>query len=194
MPFFTTGMIGYIEGSVISKDEKSLVIITGGVGYRVFTSNESIAKNPKSLSLFTHLAVRENALDLYGFESKEELSFFELLLTIPGIGPKSALSILNMAHVDTLRSAIGSGDVSYLTKVSGIGRKTAEKIILELKDKIGEIAKEENISMKETSDAILALVSLGYSERDVRETLKQIGKNELSTEELIKEALKNLGK
>ena len=171
-----------------------MVIITRGVGNRVFTSNESIAKNPKSLSLFTHLAVRENALDLYGFESKEELSFFELLLTIPGIGPKSALSILNMAHVDTLRSAIGSGDVSYLTKVSGIGRKTAEKIILELKDKIGEIAKEENISMKETSDAILALVSLGYSERDVRETLKQIGKNELSTEELIKEALKNLGK
>ncbi len=186
-------MIGYIEGPVVSKDEKSLVILTSGIGYRVFTTNETISKNGKEVAFFTHLAVRENALDLYGFESKEELSFFEMLLTIPGIGPKSALSILNMAHVDTLRSAIGSGDVGYLTKVSGIGRKTAEKIVLELRDKIGDIAKEENLSMKETGDAILALVSLGYSERDVRETLKKVGKNELSTEELIKEALKQLG-
>lgn len=187
-------MIAYIEGPVISKSEKNLVVQTGGIGYRVFTTNETIAQNPSSISLFTYLAVRENALDLYGFESKEELAFFELLLTIPGIGPKSALSILNVAHVETLRRAIGGGDVAYLTKVSGIGKKTAEKIILELKDKIGTIEQEDKTAFKETSDALLALLALGYNEREVREALKEINLPDAGVHQLVKAALKFLGK
>jgi Holliday junction DNA helicase RuvA len=194
-------MIAYIEGVILDIEEKSFIILSGSIGYRVFStpSNLNGVKKGEKISLHTYLAVRENALDLYGFKEKEELSFFELLITISGIGPKSALSILGVTTTESLHSAIISGDTGYLTKVSGIGRKTAEKIVLELKDKIDSIqtkvgSTHSSESLKEESDALLALMSLGYGEREAREALKDVSKDGVNTSNIVREALKILSK
>ena len=116
-----------------------------------------------------------------------------MLITISGIGPKSALGILSVAPVDTLRRAISSGDTSYLTKVSGIGRKNAEKIVVELRDKLGAIDANAGGTLREEVDALSALEALGYSAREAREALKAVGNNAISTQEKLKAALKSLG-
>lgn len=187
-------MIAYISGKVLEATEKSLIVVTGGLGYKLYTTSTNInaVKTGENVEFFTYLAVRENALDLYGFADKQELSFFELLITIPGIGPKSAIGILNVTTIESLRSAIVSGDTGYLTKVSGIGRKTAEKIVLELREKVDGIGTSDGTSIKEESDALLALMSLGYNERDSRDALKEISKTGSSTSDIVKEALKKL--
>src|SRR3989338_802352 len=131
-------MISFLEGNVKAARGTYLLVMVGGVGYKVAVLKETLArtKTGADISLWTYLAVREDALDLYGFLHEEELRFFELLLTVSGIGPKSALAVLDIASVETLRSAISAGNAGYLTTVSGIGKKTAEKIMLELKDKV----------------------------------------------------------
>jgi Holliday junction DNA helicase RuvA len=181
-------MIGYLRGKTIRQDIKSILLDVNGVGYKVFTNGAGLdSKN--EIELFTYLAVRENALDLYGFATKDELEFFELLLTVSGIGPKSAMAILSVASIATLKTAISTEDSGHLTKVSGIGKKNAEKIVLELKDKIGTYVFDGKIESHD-SDAIEALKALGYSEKESREALKKAeGKN---TEEKIKSALKRL--
>src|ERR1043166_246477 len=128
-------MYGYIEGEIKSLRPAHCVVLVGGIGYKVFTTKDALLRyTPGSRAQFwTHLAVREDAHDLYGFALEEELRFFELLLTVSGIGPKSALAILDTVSIGTLRSAIAQNRAEYLTKVSGIGKKTAEKIVLELK-------------------------------------------------------------
>ncbi|HQC46318.1 MAG TPA: Holliday junction ATP-dependent DNA helicase RuvA, partial [Candidatus Paceibacterota bacterium] len=125
-------MIAKIEGQISYVGNRFLIVDVSGVGYKLFVTNEaiSLSKVEESIKLWVHTAVRENSIDLYGFLDIEELSFFELLLDVSGIGPKSALSTLSVAPVSTLRKAIASGDTTYLNKVSGIGRKTAEKIII----------------------------------------------------------------
>ncbi len=155
----------------------------------------SKAKKDKRISLWTHLAVRENALDLYGFEHLNELNFFEMLIDISGIGPKSALGIVSIESIDTLKKAIASGDTSYLTKVSGIGRKTAEKIIIELRDKLVAHKEEAgSTTLRTESDALEALKSLGYSNSEARDALKQVSADTEGTSARVKEALKILGK
>jgi Holliday junction DNA helicase RuvA len=131
-------MIARIEGTIIHTTDKFFVIDVSGVGYKVFITTDTVGAYGMgdAVALWTYTAVRENSLDLYGFGSIDELSFFELLLDVSGIGPKSALSILTVASIDTLKKAIATGDTSYLNKVSGIGRKTADKIVLELRDKL----------------------------------------------------------
>ena len=163
------------------------------MGYKIFVS-ASVNKNldnGKEARLWTHLHVREDAMELYGFLHQAELEFFEMLISISGIGPKSALGVLAMAPVDTLKRAISSGDTSYLTKVSGIGRKTAEKIILELKDKMGfgkaSLAGEE---LKDDSDILDALISLGYSQKEAREMIQKIPQDIKGRDKRLKEALK----
>src|SRR3989338_10665102 len=135
----TYPMIGHLKGIVSAVRQGYAIISAGGVGYKVFATRELLLalKQDTEAVIWTHLAVRESILDLYGFSSEEELRLFELLLTVSGIGPKSALAILDIASVETLRSAVSAGNASYLTKVSGIGKKTAEKIVLELRDKVG---------------------------------------------------------
>src|SRR5689334_3135332 len=132
-------MIGHLTGTVFEKELGAVILDVGGVGYRVHVSNATFAALPaetgSSVSLYTYMAVRETSMELYGFADKEELALFELLINVSGIGPKSGLAILSLANAATLTTAIAKNDVSYLTKVSGIGKKTAEKIILELKDK-----------------------------------------------------------
>lgn len=204
-------MISYLRGSVIKKTDRAVVLEVGGIGYRVFVTEATRESLPVGgeIALWTHLAVREDSHDLYGFTDEETLGFFELLISISGIGPRSALNILNIVTPRTLRQAVSSGDTSYLTKVSGIGRKIAEKIVIELKDKFeahdtGDSYSSEH--MRVDSDALEALKSLGYPEREAREALKKIAsENEkdgkgsthagvtMSASEKVKRALKNLG-
>ena len=185
-------MIGHIEGKILAKDARHVVVDVGGIGYKVFIMASSVAKAKEGerAKFWTHLHVREDAMDLYGFIEKAELKFFENLISVSGIGPKSALGILSLAPTATLLRAISSGDTSYLTKVSGIGRKTAEKIVLELKDKFG---KENGVFKTETeydSDVLDALLSLGYTQKEAREMVQKIPKEIKGRENRLKEALK----
>jgi Holliday junction DNA helicase RuvA len=183
-------MISYIKGTVIYIDLKYLVLEVNGIGYKIYTTTEYLSTSiGTELSFWIHMVVREDAQDLYGFPTREGVNFFELLITISGIGPKSALGILNAASVETIQSAIQSGDTSHLTKVSGIGKKNAEKIVLELKDKIETI---EGLKHNNDSDALEALHSLGYSHQEAREALKKLDKSITDTGAKVKAALKIL--
>ncbi|MEK7128644.1 MAG: Holliday junction branch migration protein RuvA [Patescibacteria group bacterium] len=194
-------MIGSIKGKIILKTEKFLIVEAGGIGYKVSVSQDTISRlaprkssgqNDTVVSFWIHTHVREDALDLYGFLDRAELEFFEMLINISGIGPKGALAILGVASLQTLRKAIGTGDISYLTKISGIGKKTAEKIVIELRDKMEKAAGEtDGGSMQGELDALEALRSLGYSQNESREALKKVDAD-LDTNKKIKEALKIL--
>lgn len=187
-------MIASVSGVVRYKDFNHLIVDVSGIGYRVAVTTDvsSEATLSQPIFLWTYLAVRETALDLYGFPEKESLEVFELLITISGIGPKTALGIMNVASPATLRQAVGSGDSSYLTRVSGIGKKNAEKIVLELKDKLAFTAEERGVSASAEGDALEALVSLGYNERDAREALKKVSKDTKDAGARVKAALKLL--
>src|SRR3989344_9347935 len=187
-------MIASLSGTVRHKDLNTLIIDVAGVGYKVLVPMEvALAIVPSSpIFLWTHQAVRETSLDLFGFLEREMLEIFELLITISGIGPKTALGILNVATPATLRQAVASGDTSYLTKVSGIGKKNAEKIVLELKDKLKVSKDDTSVDTRSEGDALEALVSLGYSERDARESLKKVPKEIEGAGERVKAALKLL--
>lgn len=188
-------MISKIEGTVWDIKDKFITVGIGGIGFKVFTTTETkeIYHKGKEISLNTHLVVKEDALDLYGFTTEEELSFFEMLISISGIGPKTALNVLNISTISSLKRAVTTNDISHLTKVSGIGKKVAEKIVLELKDKV-ESNDENDITLRDELDAVEALKALGYSQRESREALKEVEKNITKTGDRIKEALKILGK
>ncbi|MFZ2149970.1 MAG: Holliday junction branch migration protein RuvA [Minisyncoccia bacterium] len=186
-------MIGSLRGKITLKTDKFVIVEAGGVGYKVSVSPDTLSKVSKTgdeVFLLIHTHVREDSLDLYGFLASEELNFFEMLLNVSGIGPRSALAILGIATIETLRRAIGTGDTSYLTKISGIGRKTAEKIVIELRDKIGE--EKGGASLQGELDALEALKSLGYSQNEARDALKKTSP-EATTNVKIREALKILG-
>ncbi|MSU55447.1 MAG: Holliday junction branch migration protein RuvA [Candidatus Taylorbacteria bacterium] len=193
-------MISHLTGSVIHTDERFAVIETSGVGYKVFMTPETLhsLQNKKggTANVWTYLAVRENALDLYGFIEKSELDFFELLVShVSGVGPKTALGILSVTTIKNLRQAIGTSDTSHLTKISGIGKKVAEKIVMELRDKIDFLESEKDTGeMRDESDAIEGLKALGYAEREAREALKKLPKEISRPSDKIKQALKLLGK
>lgn len=196
--YLHTYMIIQLAGLVKFKTEKFVILDVNGVGYKVFVSFETLKSVPKKgeeVLLWTHLAVRENAMDIYGFFNYAELEFFEQLIQVSGIGPKSALSILAVAPLDTLRRAISTGETSYLTKVSGIGRRIAEKIVVELKDKLDAIGLDVNSEgMKDGEDALEALRSLGYSPREGREAIKKVSQDLRGVENIVKEALRNINK
>lgn len=189
-------MIALLQGKIELKTDKFVILNVKGVGYKVFCSGPTLKKLDKKAEktkLFIHLYPRENLLDLYGFLSFEELEFFEILISVSGIGPKAALSVMMLAPVKTLKQAIASGQKTLLTKVSGIGQRTAERIILELKDKVfAPVADIQRLGSD--SEAIDALVSLGYTNHQAREALKQVPAKIKGVENKIKEALKILGK
>ncbi len=188
-------MISQLTGEINHQDINYIILNVSGIGYKIFITAETVqsleTNNQGEIKFWTHLAVRENSLDLYGFLEKQDLDFFEMLITISGIGPKTALGILNVATVETLISAISTKDTSYLTKVSGIGQKNAEKIILELKNKITNI-ESDNPNIKNDVDVIEALKTLGYSNKDAVTALKSIDKSIIDVSEKIKEAIKFL--
>lgn len=189
-------MISHLTGTVLSRTDKYLIIDVAGVGYKVHATPDTLSKMTASnqASLFTYMAVRETAMELYGFTSADELSFFEMLLDVSGIGPKGALAIVAVGSIANLKSAIASGDTSYLNKVSGIGKKTAEKIIIELRDKLAEHKDAHGASTKSEGDALEALRSLGYSQQEARDALKEVASEVTDTSARVKEALKILGK
>ncbi len=194
---YSIHMISQLFGTIIHKDERYMVLDVNGVGYKVFASGDTIDKSPvtEPIRIWTHMVVREDALDLYGFPSKEDIEFFEMLIGISGIGPKSALSILNLATIPTLKKAIATADSGYLTKVSGIGKKNAEKIVLELKDKLVFTTEEDgSASRSYEGDSLEALKALGYNEREARDALKKVPKEITDTSECVKQALKILSK
>jgi len=191
-------MIGSIKGKIILKKDKFVIVDVDKIGYKIYISSDTLErltrptiKPDELVSFWTHLHIKEDAQDLYGFLEYEELEFFELLIGVSGIGPKGALTILSVAPIEILKKAIGTGDTSYLTKISGIGRKTAEKMVIELRDKVGK--ENGSGSMQQEIDIMEALKSLGYSQNEVREALKKIS-NEMDLNTKIKEALKILGK
>lgn len=194
-------MIGHIEGTILHKEERSLILATGGttggVGYMLFVTPETAAQGSigAAMRLWTHLSVKENALELYGFPQREELALFRLLIGISGIGPKSALNILSLADTETLLHAIARGDGTYLTKVSGIGKKLAEKIVLELKDKAVGLAPHDDAPRAE-DEALEALEALGYAARDTRTIVRALAKDEATyptAQDIIRKALQTLG-
>lgn len=197
-------MIRRISGIVVDAAPSELVIDVAGVGYLVYVTPKTTGEINEHILLHTHQAIRENSSDLYGFASKEELAFFELLLTLPKIGPKSALQILSQADTSLLQNAIISQDSSHLSKMSGISKKTAEKIVLGLKDAFDTIEYQYHDdgttsfkgSAAYASDAIDALITLGYPQADARKVIQDLiaKKPEITnTNDAIKEALKTLG-
>jgi holliday junction DNA helicase RuvA len=187
-------MISHLKGIVIDKEERTLVIDVNGVGYKVFATGDTLqtAKEGGSISLWTHHAVREDSQTLYGFKDKDDKNFFELLISISGIGPKTALGILSVTTAQNIRRAVSSGDTSHLTKVSGIGKKIADKIVLELKGKFD--ADDSGVSLRDEVDALEALKALGFGHKEAREALKEVDPTITDTGNRVKRALKILGK
>lgn len=194
-------MIGFIRGKIIDKKPTKVLIDVSGVGYLVNISISTFEKiaDTEEVSLFTYLNVKEDALDLFGFYSMNEKEMFELLISVSGIGPKSAQSILSGIQIADLKEALTTGNVARLISIPGIGRKTAERLMIELRDKVDSIGELNEMGSGSAAsnvrnDAIAALVNLGYnqkvSERIVRAILDL--KPTSTIEDLIREALANL--
>lgn len=189
-------MIRLLSGSVHSMSARSAIIVTeGGVGYQVFVTKQTTLATGQDVWLFTHLAVRETALDLYGFQTELDLLFFELLLTIPKIGPKSALQILDQATISLMCESINQNDAGRLSKLSGIGKKTAEKIVQELSGKIELFTLPTNVQSPDINphyqDAFDTLITLGYNPNNIRQALEGI-EGAASTSDLVKRALRDI--
>ena len=197
-------MIYSLNGKLVLTDLTGAVIDVGGVGFKCLCSMRTLSKLPsvgKECFLLTFLNVREDAMELYGFCDKTELDCFKLLIEVKGIGPKAAMSILSTLSPDKLALAVASKDFKAIQAAPGIGKKSAEMVILELKDKLGSLDVEDVDVITDISDgggasakkdALEALVSLGYSQSEASKALSKADPS-LSTEEFIKFALKNLG-
>lgn len=193
-------MIAYLQGILSEKRPTQAVIDVNGVGYSAFVPLSTYQKLPEigeKVRLLTHTHVREDAFVLYGFATREERELFELLLGVNGIGPKSALMVLSSISIDQFQHCILQEDLSLLTKISGIGKKTAQRLIVELKEKLqkSEALSAESIKLKtgdNTADeALAALLSLGYDRGEAREALQRVTseKKKMSAAELVKKAL-----
>lgn len=188
-------MFGHITGKIFDLRGTRAIVKAGGIGFIAHSTPSYLAKlkTGQEASFWTHTAVRENDISLYGFETEEELRVFELLITVSGVGPKSGLAILSVAGVKSIEEAVATSDTSSLTKISGIGRKTAEKIVLELNGKLITTRKGDTRA-GEDIDVFDALKSLGYRDREIQEIIKKLPKELDGTNAKIKYALKNLGK
>lgn len=198
-------MLAYVKGTLEIKTKGYIVVETGGIGYKIFMPESTIEKLGslgEQIKIFTFMRVREDDVSLYGFLSNEELTMFELLISVGGIGAKSAISILSNIAPSKFAMAVISDDVGTLKKLPGIGAKTAQRIILELKDKIKteDAVNDTNIKEKKSielnqnaKDAVEALQVLGYSRKDIENELSKIDITDLLVEDIIKLGLKNLG-
>lgn len=200
-------MIASLRGAVIELGSDHVVVDAGGVGYLVRITTNTRARLPESgheVKLFTHYAVREDGVALYGFFTREERALFELLLTVGGIGPKGALAILSGSDPVSFSLAVANGDVAYLTRVPGVGKKTAQRLLLELKDKLGEWLPQDRLSaVVETAatdapvsgrdEAVQALTALGFPQNEAAQAVaraqRELGEDAVA-EELIRSALK----
>ncbi|EHK2326511.1 Holliday junction branch migration protein RuvA [Clostridium perfringens] len=199
-------MYEYIRGQFQGISKEYVVIELNNIGYRIFTSGNTMSNMPKvgdEVLLYLEQIVREDFIGLYGFTTKEELEMFKLLLSINGVGAKAALSLLSISTVNNLKYAIMMGDEKHITRAPGIGKKTAQRIILELKDKLkpDELTSEEGQLIEGINDnsdysfnineTLSALMALGYTEKEAQKALEKVDKT-LSIENMIKESLKLL--
>lgn len=186
-------MIGKLKGSLVEVDNNiGLIETAGGVFYNVFLTPAIISnhKIESAIEVYTYLQVRDDALVLFGFETKKESDFFKLLLTVSGVGPKTAYNVISHVSLDTLVSLVKSNDISGFTQVPGLGKKTSQKIILELSSKLkSEFDMSKMVLTDEDKTAVEALISLGYTSNDARKLVSKLPKD-LTVEQKIKEALK----
>lgn len=187
-----------IIGQVVTIKKGFLHILTQtGIGYKVNITNSFLCDlcEGQEIKIYTYLKVSENALDLYGFKTLEDKEFFEMLISVKGIGPKGALNILGLGSILEIKKAINRGDVNYLTQVSGIGKKTAERLVVELKNKT-QSNEEEMIFAKGNvlGEVVDGLVTMGYSREEAREAIKGIENIDKTTEELMKIVLKSFSR
>jgi holliday junction DNA helicase RuvA len=199
-------MFAYIKGSLTYKHNEYVVVEANGVGYKISTALstiETIGTVGSEVKVFTHLYVREDIMNLYGFITQEELGMFELLLTVSGIGPKAAISLISSVSSSKFALAVITDDIKTLTKAQGVGNKVAQRIILELKDKIkkeqltsGSITKEDiyiaNRDNSRTSEAISALMVLGYTPLEASRAVSAVYSEDMDLESVIKSALRGL--
>lgn len=191
-------MIAYLRGQIINKASGYVIVEVNGLGYQVFIG-ENLGNELKAnteVELYTHHQVREEANDLYGFKTIDDLSLFELLLSVSGVGPKSALGVLSLASADDIKEAIVRGDADLLTKVAGIGKKTAERLVLELKNKVMRVSSGTSLepAILGSSDELDALMSLGYSLSEARTALNAVSSEVIDSGERVKAALKKMAK
>lgn len=200
-------MFYYLNGTLAMTDMSTAVIDCGGVGYRLTISGSTLGhlsgKTGENVKLYTHLAVREDDIELFGFFSLEELSAFRMLISVSGVGPKAAMSVLSLLSPEKFAIAVSSGDTKGLSKAPGVGAKTAARIVLELKDKISKEIKTETSAgddiVTETDssklgDAMNTLMVLGYTRSEAMTALKKVNIESLSLEDIIRESLKLLMK
>ena len=187
-------MIAYIQGKLIGKSESYVVVQAGGIGYKIFVPGSVLEREIHSeIELHTYMQVREDAMNLYGFLTRPELATFELLISVSGVGPKMALSILSAGDPSYIQNAIVSQDVTVFTGISGVGRKTAERIIVELKEKMGALMPVSTGGMGTAGEVVAALESLGYSQKEIRDAITVIDRSN-SVEDQIRQALKALSR
>ncbi len=199
-------MIALLRGKIIYKSPTEIVLDVNGIGYSVLISLSTFSALEEAeteIQLFTHLHVREDAMLLYGFATESEREMFKMLIGISGIGPKMAQGILSGMSADEFRNAILSENISSLTAISGVGKKTAERLVMELRDKLGKIETSSPIAISTQSssirsEALLALTSLGFARYDaeqvIRNIIKETGTEQLPLEEIIRRALRSAGK
>lgn len=202
-------MISYVRGELTAVEKDKVIVDVGGVGYGVFMPEASMGMLPQmgeEIKLHTYLNVREDAMQLFGFLTRDDLEVFRLLIGVSGIGPKGGLSILSKLTADDLRFAVLSGDAKAISSAPGIGKKTAEKVIIELKDKLDleEMLEPKDISLSAESvggglageiqtEAVQALVALGYGSTESLRAVKKVDLEQAKTvEDVLKQALKNL--
>lgn len=197
-------MIYNISGTITYVGDQFLVVECSGIGFKCFSSLntlKSVGRTGEKINLFTYLCVKEDALDLFGFATEEELSFFKLLITVSGVGPKAAVAVLSELEPSRLALAIASGDVKSITRANGVGKKTAERIVLELKDKVANVASSNDmqsvasaaavVEESAAGEAVAALVALGFNKSDAAVVVGAMDKS-LSADEMIRLGLRQL--
>lgn len=189
-------MIAYLKGKIFKKLNKSILLLVDNIGYEIYLTEKEVTKTnlEEEATYFIFSYIKEDAFDLYGFVSLEELDFFKKLISVSGVGPKSALNVLALAEIEELKRAITSGDANMLQQVSGIGKKTAERLVVELKEKFISDLSDQIIVSNIDQQAVDALVSLGYKEIEAKEVLKSMPPSEADLGSRIKEALQYINK
>lgn len=199
-------MISYLHGELAAVEKDKAIVEVSGIGYGVFMSGQALALLPPvgtKMKIYTYMNVREDAVQLFGFLTKDELEIFKLLITVNGIGPKGGLGILSKLSVDELRYSVLSGDVKAICKAPGIGKKTAEKLIIELKDKLdiedvlnraeGTASAQVSSATDEAhAEAVQALVALGYGNAESLRAVKAVALENPTAEDILREALKKM--
>ena len=190
-------MIGSIRGKIILRDGNHILVETGGVGYRVLVSSKVLSKSKdEGISLFTYTHVKEDALELFGFAEIPDLKLFENLINVSGVGPRTAMAIFSYSDRESIVNAVLKGDVDFFTQIPRLGRKNAQKIIIELKNKLGDTSSFDLSSevSEENTQVLQALKGFGFSNKEARDALKNVDSEAKTAEEKIKMALKYLGK